>query len=101
MSSNIIRLYRILYPYPLLTPPALQKHSLQAKLTLDILLFFCTRKHSTVSKSGLLTYFAAPHPFESEIEVDVTFLRDGTPMAEISFEVTVYMRCKQGSFTDI
>ena len=33
----------------------------------------------------------APHPFNMDIDVDVTFLRNGTPMASITFEVSHYI----------
>ena len=33
----------------------------------------------------------APHPFDmDDIDIDVTFLRNGTPMASITFEVNNY-----------
>ena len=30
----------------------------------------------------------APHQFDLDIDVDVTFLRNGTPLASITFEVS-------------
>ena len=36
--------------------------------------------------------FAAPHPFGMDIDVEVIFLRNGTPMASIIFEVS---HCEQ------
>ena len=41
--------------------------------------------------SGLINspMYTAPQPFLSRVHVAVTFLKDGTPMAEVNFEVNI------------
>ena len=41
----------------------------------------------TLYTNTLLCTYVAPQPFQSEVKIDVTFLRDGTPITEVSFEV--------------
>ena len=39
---------------------------------------------------------AAPQSFESEVDFDVIFLRDGSPIVDVSFEVCRLLLCERG-----
>ena len=41
----------------------------------------------TLNVSDYYCSTTAPQPFRSEVDVDLTFHRDGTPIVEVSFEV--------------
>jgi DUF1365 family protein len=57
-----------------------------------IALMYHVQRFSVVSAlKDMYLYYCltiAPQPFLSEVDVELTFQRDGTPIVEVSFEVS-------------